>query len=180
MSNFILVHYDDDISEVVPIGYVKNKEAENVKKHGKYKNAWCEDIDLKNQEPPEGVKYYKGVVLQLIETLKEAQSLRSTGSAEAFAAGAKESVKTLGKTQKANAAQGQVTNWDEILKAHNKEFCQLNPDIRKKKKKRRWIGSVRMMSARPRRYTASTAWQQVLKSSCKKLIIFIETKVAVA
>ncbi|CAN8004467.1 unnamed protein product [Ixodes hexagonus] len=120
MSNFILVHYDDDISEVVPIGYVKNKEAENVKKHGKYKIAWCEDIDMKNQEPPEGVKYYKGVVLQLVETLK-AQSLRSTRSAEAFAAGAKESVKTLGKTQKANAAQGQVTNWDEILKAHNKE-----------------------------------------------------------
>ncbi|XP_040062261.1 BEN domain-containing protein 5-like isoform X2 [Ixodes scapularis] len=121
MPNFILVHYDDDISEVVPIGYVKNKEAENVRKHGKYKIAWCVDISLKNQEPPEGAKYYKGVVLQLIDTLKEAQSIRSTRIAEVSAAGEKESAKTLGKTQKANAALGQVTNWDEILKAHNKE-----------------------------------------------------------
>lgn len=97
MSNFVLVHYDDDISEVVPIGYVKNKEAENVRKHGKYKIAWCADINLKNQEPPEGVKYYKGVVLQLIDTLKEAQSIRSTRIAEVSAAGAKESAKTHGK-----------------------------------------------------------------------------------
>lgn len=65
MAKYILVHYDDNIAEVVPIGFVRNKQPEEVKKHGQYKIAWCADIDLKNQVPPDGVTYYKAVVLQL-------------------------------------------------------------------------------------------------------------------